>query len=51
MPEGPAGDPVQADGDIVAALPVEIETVPDALELVMPADDVTTSPPRIEKDI
>ena len=35
--EGPAGDPVQADGDIVAQLPVEIEAVPDALRLVMPA--------------
>ncbi len=35
--EGPADDPVQADGDIVAALPVEIEAVPDALRLVMPA--------------
>jgi len=34
--EGPAGDPVQADGDIVSALPVEFEVVPDALELVMP---------------
>ncbi len=34
--EGPLGDPVQADGDIVAALPVEIEIVPNALELVMP---------------
>ncbi len=35
--EGPAGDPVQADGDIVAALPAEMEVVPDALRLVMPA--------------
>ena len=35
--EGPDGDPVQVDGDIVAALPVEIEAVPDALRLVMPA--------------
>jgi YegS/Rv2252/BmrU family lipid kinase len=34
--EGPPGDPVQADGDIVASLPVEIEAVPDALKLVMP---------------
>lgn len=49
--EGPAGDPVQADGDIVAALPVEIEAVPDALRLVMPAGGATTSPPRIEKEI
>ncbi len=34
--EGPADDPVQADGDIVAKLPVEIEAVPGALNLVMP---------------
>ncbi len=34
--EGPVGDPVQADGDIVAALPVEIEIVPGALRLLMP---------------
>ena len=39
--EGPAGDPVQADGDIVATLPVDIEIVPDALQLVMPAADRT----------
>lgn len=37
--EGPPGDPVQADGDIVAALPVEIEVVPAALRLVMPSAD------------
>jgi YegS/Rv2252/BmrU family lipid kinase len=36
--EAPAGEPVQADGDIVARLPVEIEAVPEALRLVMPAD-------------
>ena len=35
--EGPEGDPVQADGDIVAALPVDIEIVPGALRLLMPA--------------
>jgi YegS/Rv2252/BmrU family lipid kinase len=34
--EGPAGDPVQADGDIVAALPVDIEILPGALRLLMP---------------
>ena len=36
--DGPAGDPVQADGDIVAHLPVAIEIVPDALGLVMPME-------------
>ena len=35
--EGPAGDPVQGDGDTLARLPVEIEMLPEALELVMPA--------------
>lgn len=33
---GPVGDPVQADGDAVAALPVEIDVLPDALALVHP---------------
>ncbi len=37
--EGPEGDPVQADGDIVAALPVDIEIMPGALKLLMPAGD------------
>jgi len=32
----PAGEPVQADGDIVAHLPVEIDVVSGALRLVMP---------------
>ncbi len=35
--EGPAGDPVQGDGDTLARLPVEIEMLPEALDLVMPA--------------
>ena len=34
--DGPAGDPVQADGDIVATLPVEISSLPEALRLVYP---------------
>lgn len=34
--DGPKGDPVQADGDIVATLPVEISVVPSALRLVYP---------------
>ena len=33
---GPAGDPVQGDGDIVAALPVDIDMAPNGLNLVMP---------------
>lgn len=34
--DGPAGDPVQADGDMVATLPVEITALPAALRLVYP---------------
>ena len=34
--EGPADDPVQGDGDVIAALPLEVEMVPKAIELVMP---------------
>lgn len=36
--EGVAGQPVQADGDIVTALPVRIEIDPAALMMVFPAD-------------
>lgn len=35
----PVGEPVQADGDNVAVLPVDIDVVPGALRLVMPAAD------------
>jgi YegS/Rv2252/BmrU family lipid kinase len=35
--EGPLEDPVQGDGDIIAALPAEIVVLPDALNLVFPA--------------
>jgi YegS/Rv2252/BmrU family lipid kinase len=34
--EGPAGDPVQADGDIIARLPVRIDLAPRRLSLVVP---------------
>jgi YegS/Rv2252/BmrU family lipid kinase len=34
--EGPPGDPVQGDGDLLARLPVRISAVPDALRLVLP---------------
>lgn len=33
---GPAEDPVQGDGDIVASLPARIRVLPDALSLVFP---------------
>ncbi len=34
--EGPAGDPVQGDGDLLARLPVRVSLLPEALRLVMP---------------
>ena len=34
--EGPIADPVQGDGDTLARLPVDIEALPEALNLVMP---------------
>lgn len=34
--QGPPGEPVQADGDVVAALPVEITVAPEPLNLIMP---------------
>lgn len=34
----PEGEPLQADGDIVAELPVDIDVVPDALRLMVPAE-------------
>ena len=35
--DGPAGEPVQADGDIVARLPVTIELEESTLSLIVPA--------------
>lgn len=34
--DGPAGAPLQADGDVFAHLPVRVTTVPDGLDLVYP---------------
>jgi len=34
--DGPVGDPVQADGDIVATLPIEITSLAGTLKLVYP---------------
>jgi YegS/Rv2252/BmrU family lipid kinase len=34
--QGPPEDPIQGDGDIIAALPAEIRVLPDALNLVFP---------------
>jgi YegS/Rv2252/BmrU family lipid kinase len=36
--EGPTGDPVQGDGDIIALLPVRIEIAPQPLNLIAPPD-------------
>lgn len=33
---GPAEDPVQADGDVIASLPAEFVVLPDALNLIFP---------------
>ena len=35
--DGPAGEPVQGDGDIIATLPVEIAVAPERVRLVRPA--------------
>ncbi len=35
--DGPAGDPVQGDGDVIARLPVRIDLAPAPLSLVVPA--------------
>ncbi|MBL8806483.1 MAG: YegS/Rv2252/BmrU family lipid kinase [Rhodospirillales bacterium] len=35
---GPAGEPVQGDGDVIARLPATFEIVPDGVVLVGPAD-------------
>jgi YegS/Rv2252/BmrU family lipid kinase len=34
--EGPADDPLQGDGDVIARLPVSIKILPDALDLIVP---------------
>ncbi len=36
--EGPAGDPVQCDGDIITRLPVEIDVLEGAVSLIVPGD-------------
>lgn len=35
--DGPAGDPVQGDGDIITKLPVKIEIAPRAIALIVPS--------------
>lgn len=36
--DGPQGDPLQGDGDVIGQLPIVIRLLPDALRLVMPPD-------------
>jgi diacylglycerol kinase (ATP) len=40
---GPEGEPVHADGDIIARLPVEVRALPDALQLVHPLASAKTT--------
>ncbi len=35
--QGPAGDPIQGDGDVIARLPARIEIAPQPLRLIVPA--------------
>jgi diacylglycerol kinase family enzyme len=34
--EGPNSDPVQADGDIIARLPVDLSVMPSPLPVILP---------------
>lgn len=43
--EGPSGDPVQGDGDIIARLPVTIELSPVVLELMCPGPSTEAAAP------
>jgi diacylglycerol kinase family enzyme len=43
--DGPAGDPLQGDGDIIASLPVRIEIAPQPLRLIVPPDSDRAAPP------
>lgn len=42
--QGEPGEPVQADGDIIATLTTRIETLPGALELIYPPGHVRAEP-------
>jgi len=43
--DGPAGDPLQGDGDVIAHLPVRIEIAPQPLRLIAPSDSDRAAPP------
>jgi diacylglycerol kinase (ATP) len=45
--EGPPGDPVQGDGDLIGRLPVEIALSPIAIGLLRPADQPARIYPRL----
>jgi YegS/Rv2252/BmrU family lipid kinase len=50
--EGPAGEPVQADGDVIARLPVRIELLPAAVELIFPPGrEQLEAPAALEADV
>ena len=50
--EGPKGEPVQADGDVIARLPVRIELLPAAALLIFPPDrEQLEAPPALEADV
>ncbi|MDH3475001.1 MAG: diacylglycerol kinase family lipid kinase, partial [Rhodospirillales bacterium] len=36
--EGPEGDPVQGDGDVITRLPLQVRVLPEALKIVMPPE-------------
>lgn len=50
--EGPAGEPVQADGDVIASLPVRIELLAGAVELIFPPGrDELEAPAVLEAEV
>lgn len=42
---GPAGEPYQSDGDLLGTIPVTVVAVPDAVEILVPADSRGTAIP------
>ena len=48
--DGPAGDPVQVDGDVGATLPAEIEIQPGALCLIRPARNASSRPESVHPE-
>ena len=44
--DGPAGDPAQADGEILTRLPLDVRVAEQALSVLLPTDVVTRGPGR-----